>query len=687
MLENKYKATIQIGVDGEKTIGQLREEFKQLSRQLENTKQGTKEYDETLRRLASVRGEIKDLRESIAALDPERKAAAFGSFVNGVMGGFQAMTGAMELFGSESKEVQQTMLRLQAAANLAQGVQSVMELGKQFNILKTIILANPILTISTILTSIGIAVYELKDKFKIFGDIVDNVGKAFTFLKNKIIDVLDTFGLYDKKAAQIEDSYNKVKEAANGLTDAIDRQIKIMKSEGKDTYELEMKRNKMILENTEAQINALELLKKQRGSLNEDEKKQLDELLNKRADTIAAINTIEREHTEKIKEENQKRYEAYKLAQEKIKQERNEKMKEEEKMLIDSFSKQIEQINNYSQHAINQAKLIGEDTKRIELETLNAKLSIYQQELAALEERKNKGILINKEQYESIKNMIVQTQDEILLKEKEIEDEKILKINQSREIELQKELATLDNITNIRLIKAKEDEDAIFNIRLEALNKRLSLLDEYNAAEEEKERVRYQIQELMANREIELERKKQQAKAQMSQLTINALKSITDAYFAIEMSKAQNNTQKQREIAKKRFEVEKALNISQAIINTASAVTKALSSAPPPLNFALAGINAAMGAAQVAVISQQRFEENAVGSIATNNISTPSNFNENAVQPSTISNIQPLTPQGVQIDKDKEGNVKEGIVKAYVVEEEITSTQQKKELIQSMSGY
>lgn len=50
------------------------------------------------------------------------------------------------------------------------------------------------------------------------------------------------------------------------------------------------------------------------------------------------------------------------------------------------------------------------------------------------------------------------------------------------------------------------------------------------------------------------------------------------------------------------FVANKAVAIAEATINTATAVTKALASSPPPLNFVLAGVTAAFGALQIASI-------------------------------------------------------------------------------------
>tara|TARA_R110000744_G_scaffold329623_1_gene435154 strand:- start:68 stop:730 length:663 start_codon:yes stop_codon:yes gene_type:complete len=58
-----------------------------------------------------------------------------------------------------------------------------------------------------------------------------------------------------------------------------------------------------------------------------------------------------------------------------------------------------------------------------------------------------------------------------------------------------------------------------------------------------------------------------------------------------------------KRIQKKAAQREKKMNIFNSIIGTASAVVKALGSAPPPLNFILAGIVGTLGIAQTAAIA------------------------------------------------------------------------------------
>ena len=71
---------------------------------------------------------------------------------------------------------------------------------------------------------------------------------------------------------------------------------------------------------------------------------------------------------------------------------------------------------------------------------------------------------------------------------------------------------------------------------------------------------------------------------------------------AAEKKKALENQQDEetKKIQRKAARREKKMNIFNSIINTASAVVKALGSSPPPVNFVLAGIVGGLGIAQTA---------------------------------------------------------------------------------------
>lgn len=65
--------------------------------------------------------------------------------------------------------------------------------------------------------------------------------------------------------------------------------------------------------------------------------------------------------------------------------------------------------------------------------------------------------------------------------------------------------------------------------------------------------------------------------------------------------------QQQKELDRKQFELDKKNKIAQAMMNTAQAVTSALSVQPFYVGLALSGVASAMGMAQIAMISRQKY--------------------------------------------------------------------------------
>lgn len=105
---------------------QIENQTKQLALLRLEGKQGTAEYQQLSKETAILRDAVKDATAEITSmasdtsnLDSVLDAAAAAS------GGFAAFTGAMELFGAESEDVQEAQKKLQAAIAIATGVQTI----------------------------------------------------------------------------------------------------------------------------------------------------------------------------------------------------------------------------------------------------------------------------------------------------------------------------------------------------------------------------------------------------------------------------------------------------------------------------------------------------------------------------------------------------------------------------------
>lgn len=168
-----------------------------------------------------------------------------------------------------------------------------------------------------------------------------------------------------------------------------------------------------------------------------------------------------------------------------------------------------------------------------------------------------------------------------------------------------------------------------------------------------------------ATKRRQLEQEVQQARLQMTGDAIGALNDLAQAFLG------QNEAN-----ARKAFMVNKALGISQAVVNTAQAVTAALTAGGNPIKLATgaqfveAGIAAAAGAAQVATIAAQQFNAGGGGggSVDTN-IPTPSAMTST-----------PRTPSFNVVGQSGTNALLESLqskpMKAYVVGGDVTTQQQ-----------
>lgn len=105
---------------------QIENQTKQLALLRLEGKQGTAEYQQLSKETAILRDAVKDATAEITrmASDTSNLDAVLG-LAAGASGGFTAFTGAMELFGSESEEVQEAQKKLQAAIAITTGVQAI----------------------------------------------------------------------------------------------------------------------------------------------------------------------------------------------------------------------------------------------------------------------------------------------------------------------------------------------------------------------------------------------------------------------------------------------------------------------------------------------------------------------------------------------------------------------------------
>ncbi len=161
----------------------------------------SKEYQELLKNVGNYRKtQIQtDLAVDQAAQTMSQK---LGGALTGATSGFAAVQGAMALVGSESEALEQTLLKVQGALALQQGVQGVLDYtksiglaGKATKVFNLIVKANPLAIFLTVVTSIIASVLA-------FTDVLDS---AIQLLK----DFGDAIGITNFKEEQLAEERNE----------------------------------------------------------------------------------------------------------------------------------------------------------------------------------------------------------------------------------------------------------------------------------------------------------------------------------------------------------------------------------------------------------------------------------------------------------------------------------------------
>lgn len=110
----------------------LKQEIKSLRSDLVTLDSGSKEYSDTLAAIADKTRDLNDLNRLIrnSAQDLGQMLTNTSKVISGCVAGFSAAQAAMGLFGSESEDLQKTMLKVQQAIQLVQGLEGLEDLTK-----------------------------------------------------------------------------------------------------------------------------------------------------------------------------------------------------------------------------------------------------------------------------------------------------------------------------------------------------------------------------------------------------------------------------------------------------------------------------------------------------------------------------------------------------------------------------
>jgi len=378
-----------------KSVGSLKQQLREAQNEVNTLSEKfgatSKEAINAAKKAAQLKDAIGDAKALTDAYNPDAKFKAFGAALQGVVGGFSAVQGAIGLFGVESKEVEQTLLKVQSAMALSQGLDSILEAKDSFANLGTQIKN------STAFVKLN----ELANKaaagaMKLFGVAVETTSTSFKVLKGAIAatgigllvvavgELVNAFQNYQSAAEKAKKAQDDLNESANkGAKTAFDaevaslerqKQLEIAKAKNKGATEKQLFEIEQSYANLK--IKSQERFNKDSRALTaEDQIQQEKDLKNQQTAIEVAELNFQTSQNQKKKEQNKK-----------DKEDATTKKKEDE---AERKAKQEQQYNDFVQFVNDrkaaddaelelQAFLIDEQ-KRKEQELFDFRVQIAQQ--------------------------------------------------------------------------------------------------------------------------------------------------------------------------------------------------------------------------------------------------------------------------------------------------------------------
>jgi len=122
---------IKVQGNADQAVGSLRSQLREAQADVtalsEKFGATSNEAINAAKKAGELKDKIGDAKALTDAFNPDAKFKALTSSLGGVAGGFAAVQGGMALFGKQSEDVEKTLLKVQSAMALSQGLQSVGE--------------------------------------------------------------------------------------------------------------------------------------------------------------------------------------------------------------------------------------------------------------------------------------------------------------------------------------------------------------------------------------------------------------------------------------------------------------------------------------------------------------------------------------------------------------------------------
>jgi hypothetical protein len=247
-MAEKLTYDINVGGNAVQSIGNVKKALKEANAELINAQANFGDYSQeaiaAAKRVAELKDRVTEARETADLFDPGKKFQAFAGAVNAVAGGFTAVQGALGLIGVESEEVQKSLLKVQSALALSQGLNAITDSAKDFQRLAATLKKDVVSAFNAVKTAIGATG---------IGALLLALGAIVTFWD----DIKEAVSGVSAEQKKLTEDTNKNVKAQQEKLSAIDSQENILKLQGKSEREIldiKIKQTDEVISATEKQL-------------------------------------------------------------------------------------------------------------------------------------------------------------------------------------------------------------------------------------------------------------------------------------------------------------------------------------------------------------------------------------------------------------------------------------------------
>ena len=269
----------------------LRDEIKRYRSELLGLDEGTEEYNLTMQKLADAQFKLRDANETArwSANDLGEQLSTVNRVGNGLLSGFTALQGAVALAGGDAEALEQAFYKAQVAAQVLQGMQGLEGLTKDIPIMiRQFKAATSGVTAFTaglsgmqkalMATGIGILISAL-------GLLIANWDKVVKLVSKNTDETEKYKAAIDGLFTSFE-SYNK----------ELDLNLQLMEASGATQQQLIDARRDSLRQQLE-EVQALKDSMREKTNLNEDERAELDRLIDKENELYDALEQLNTQAT------------------------------------------------------------------------------------------------------------------------------------------------------------------------------------------------------------------------------------------------------------------------------------------------------------------------------------------------------------------------------------------------------